>query len=205
MPRTISNLFSRAWRKLPWGGKDGIRGWVNRHPRPVLGTAAALSLVSLIVIALSLRTAPAEKPPEKAWFYDLHTHKLFTADRRAIPPIPGPSGQLTREMPSGVRAHIFTCGECGHHEQFIGYLELYAKKARTSMENLTRGSVTGTPTRLEQPALEALSSGTFVKRPHDPIDGWVRLKSEAGLAILGEINDRCPDGNPPRSCEPGSG
>jgi len=61
------------------------------------------------------------------WFYDLNTKELYIAPRDSKSPTKAPSDEGKDTM-SGVRAYVFSCGECGDEsKRFIGYLEKFEK------------------------------------------------------------------------------
>ena len=73
------------------------------------------------------------KPPTKEWFYDLNTGKLFTVDKRLIPPTEAPSGRLPKVEPAGVKACVLTYAyHQNQSNRFIGFLEKANPRAQAA-------------------------------------------------------------------------
>lgn len=107
----------------------GLRDWFSEHPSAVK-TVVGLSVLLVVVVAIQ-RLRPDEPPavdvPQKGWYYDLNTDKLFTAERGLIPPIQAPSGRTPDGKKAGVRAYVLSyVYDPNEAERFIGFLETTA-------------------------------------------------------------------------------
>jgi len=144
----------------------------------------------------SRRSVQPARRNDRAWFFDLNTNQLFVDDVRAIPPITAPSGPR-----AGVRAYVFTCGDCNDAKQrFIGYLETYTPDAARQLADARR-SLESDPQSVDylMVARDA-RAGRLIRRPNDA--DWTPAHSEAGVAIITSLARRCPQGTRIRPCLP---
>ncbi len=147
------------------------------------------------------------------FFYDLNTGKLFVADALEIAPIEAPSGKPFAlpdgtEIPAGVRAFVYACGECDPKTRKIGYLEMYTQeaknlllKARKQEEAVARGEKTAIDLGMDFE--EAFTRGRLIaERPEEgkpvrffPTDGEGAEKS---VKIMAALVGGCPKGKSTR-------
>jgi len=180
------------WERLALGK------WINKNPKIVIGISiASVSIFLLIVIAQLMPYRPPAIPQTyKAWFYDLNTGKLFTAESREIPPIDAPSGKLPDGQLAGVKAYVLSyLREPNESERFIGYLEKYTPQGkeiidsfRKSQKNVTNESV------------QRLNKNRFVRRLDD--DHWFLANSNEGRVILEQVSRINEMGQIPHYCPP---
>ncbi len=160
-------------------------------------TVAALVLIvgiGLIVVrgagGPDRRGAPA---PQSNYFYDLGTGELFTQPVAALPPVTAPSGG------EGVRAFVFTCGECTPSQLVVGYLQRLNEKAI---------EVSGRLAQVEDTKRQALytdiQGGTFVAAP--PAAGeqprWMPIITMESKALLQAHMRMCPGEERAMLCTP---
>ena len=90
-----------------------------------------------------LATAPpsgqtATPPPKRSgqiWYYDLNNGRLFTGKATDIAPIDAPSGPLPGGAPAGVKAYVFSYGDCDDESQrFVAWLERASRNAKRVAE-----------------------------------------------------------------------
>lgn len=143
----------------------------SREPRFAVSAAVAgvgFLIVMAIYVSLPQRVRPSER---LAYYYDLRTQELFVDSAVQTPPILSPTDGEQDQAPSGVRAHVFGCGDSSDpSNRYIGFLE-------------TSGD-----------------QGVLVRRVTD--EDWVKMKSEAGFAIIHEAGGRCGEGEDAVRCEP---
>lgn len=151
-----------------------LRDWMNNNPATALAAVVALLIVSLAVLVTQLGGTGGGPTP--VYFWDLDAGEPFEAPADAMPPVDAPSGGV------GVRAHLYTCGECTAEEWF-GYLETHSDRARRMYAET--GDLPGAPDDLLVRRLDG--------------DEWVALESRAGDAVLDVVYERCESPGP---CEP---
>src|SRR5690606_14705862 len=109
------------------------------------------------------------------------------------------------ELPAGVRAHVFACGECpdvtgmtpeevGQAGAYIAYLEMYTEKGKAALTGTGEGG---------QPSPEMMidpMEQTLVARVEDM--NWQPMYSERGYRLTETAIRSCPDGSPPVACRP---
>ncbi|MDX1682512.1 MAG: hypothetical protein R3336_05290 [Phycisphaeraceae bacterium] len=190
-------------------GRDTLRGWLNRHSGLALAAAAVVIVVSGLVVSWAMAPPPEDPYASVVYYYDMNKGLLFPGPRDEIPPILPESGVLPgSQMPAGARAHVFTCGECGPPDQFVGYLEIYPQKSHAVRRRIQdqQADPESAPPRVTDEELKLLQMGPAIRRPTgnmNDMSQWVAPQSEEAAKILDEIARRCPDGRAPRPCQPG--
>jgi hypothetical protein len=180
---------SRERLRLP-----GLRDWVNEHPGAVK-TVAGVSALLLVVVAIQ-QFRPDEPPvvevPEKEWYYDLNTGKLFAAERGLTSPIKAPSGPTPDSEKAGVRAYVLSyVGEPNEAERFIGFLQTVA----------TEEMLANAPKRPRTPsAANQWARGKMIRRVAD--EDWVLADSEEGRKIREEAFAPNENGETPTYVRP---
>ena len=160
----------------------GLSEWMNK--KSVAAAAVAVLLGSLLAIVLSSGGSGTASQPMHAYFFDLSTNELFTADKTLLAPIEAPSGSFKGE-PGGVSAFIYSCRQCDPDEWEIRYLLKYSDAAKQHMLQLQEQH----PDKAvympqDRAATEPFRSGILVKRPEDA--NWVRKASPEGTTIVRE-------------------
>lgn len=127
------------------------------------------------------RVAP---PQEEVYYYDLGSKELFNVKLPAFPPVEAPSGHKQESgQPGGVRAHLFSCGECNKEEQFIGYLENMTKAAHDVADLVFVQDKT-----VDGSQLDLMENETMVKAPEE--GEWV--SQPKGLKdIMDKVKAKC--------------
>jgi len=182
-----------------------IREFMNNNPAVVTVGAVFVLILCLFAIMCQLRgPGGGQGGPVDLYFLDEGTGVLFTAESDRQPPIAAPSD--TGGGTSGVRAHVFGCGDCPGkltgltREEveakgaFIGYLEKYTPEAKAAMEQAMSG---------EEPDIEIMyemDQGRLIRLPDS--DQWIDANSEQGVDVYSTIREQCPGDERPRQCFP---
>lgn len=103
-----------------------MREWLNNNSTLVASVAVVVLVVALGVVFFQQR-GPGYGGASEVYFWDLEREEPFPHSVDVIPPIEAPSGGR------GVRAHLYTCGECNPAEWF-GYLETHTEEAKRIYE-----------------------------------------------------------------------
>jgi hypothetical protein len=149
-----------------------LRAWINERAKLVVAAAAVSLLVLLIafIICFSRDRADRVRPDDKAWFYDLNTGRLFTADAGLVPPTKSPSGPLPDGRAAGVKAYVLSyASEPTESDRFIGFLET---RCPGSGDDSSEGGAS------------KWASGKLIKRVEDA--NWVPADSPWGRRIMAE-------------------
>lgn len=177
---TVSSLYP-----LDKGKTMSIREFTQKYP--VVAVVLAVVVVGFAVY----RVAGGKRggSGNLRWFYDVQTGQLFSHDGNALPPIAAPSGG------EGVRAHVFTCGNCSNAaDRQIAYLE---KNVRPETPT---GDAT-TPTNPNPGQMMMLKEGRQLVAQPDTELKWIALESPAGMRLT-RMADRCPDPKKLQMCQP---
>ena len=178
----------------------GLREFLNRNS--VLATVLAA-----LVLALSLgflfyhQRGSKTAPLADVYFYDLASTSanradgLFTAKEDSPLPLDLPLGAPDAQ-PTGVRAWVFSCGDCADRSSlFIGYLETWTKEYREARlqipELLKKRQPIPVAVRTHQGRL--VSSADEIK--------WYGFNTGEGQRIMGEVIKHCGE-TPPTPCDP---
>jgi len=177
----------------------GVRQCLNKYSCAVSILASAVLFLSLGWIAYQSRffLIESSSAPD-VWFYDMGSGKLFVVKSTRIPPIEAPSGPMANGHAAGVRARVFSCGDCSDRsERFIGWLEKHTPEAKQAMVHQQTDD--GSP---EPQSNITYLQGLLVRS----VDGyyWVEADSDEGRQIMQVSRKRCPNGTVPHSCFPGS-
>lgn len=181
-----------------------VRDWMNNNSALVTIAAVVILVISLGVIIMNTRGRNSYGPIE-LYYYDLNTGKLFVAMSNEFPPIEAPSGPYgDRGLPGGVRAHVFSCNDCGDFEgmtaeqvaqtgAYIAYLEMYTPEGKAAL--------TADP---EDPEAESMMVDPMEQTLVKTIDGdrWLSMYSEEGYQVTEQTIQACPDGSAARACRP---
>jgi hypothetical protein len=180
-----------------------VRDWMNNNSAVVTILAVVILVISLGVIIMQTRGRGAPRTID-LYFYDLNTNQLFVARSDQIPPIPAPSGPLRGQpgdLPAGVRAHVFACGDCPsglrgltpeqveQRGAYVAYLDMYTEEGRRALAG-------DAPTDMMTDPMEQ----TLVRRVADR--DWQPMYSEVGFRLTETAVRACPEGAPAVACRP---
>lgn len=141
------------------------------------------------------RATPTGIEHEQVWYYDLNTQELFAASHRLVPPIEAPSGLTPDGELAGVRAYVFSCGDCGDPEQrYIGWVEKYTPEVRRAIRYQTGIAGEDEAAGADLPA-PRWDEGHLIRSVENGTD-WVQALSRAGQAIQERAMQRCETGAP---------
>ena len=154
-----------------------VREWLNNNSNVATSAAIVLLVVALTVLYFQAG-GRGDIGAREVYFMDMDTGEFFTGRLDAIPPIEAPSGGR------GVRANLYTCGECEPGEWF-GYLETYTSQAKRQYE--------------EEGILSEADEDYLVRSLGG--DRWEPYFSMAGEQLRDRVYDHCP-GMPDRFPEP---
>jgi len=171
-----------------------IREYMNNNPAVItIGAVVVLVICLGFIIRTIMGGSSSAGGVVDVYFYDMNTGELFNAASNEFPPIQSPTDE--GDQLSGVKAHVYSCGDCGDKSsRFIGYLERYTPEAKAKME-AARDS--------EQPIMEEvyeMNQGREIKRPDDA--QWINDNSEEAMMLRDELRKRCNEGESVRNCFP---
>lgn len=173
---------SKAYSSKPYKGDTFLQRFaefrvlISTHPVLKISISVLCAILIILTIRLSLFSSDQEiiTNPDNAWFYDINTGKLFTAEKTKFPPIEAPSGPMPNGQPAGVMANVLTYDPTGkdNSQQFIGYLEKLTEEGKQAWQEA-----------LESDRLAEMNSSTgrLIKRVEDK--EWVKADSPEGLKI----------------------
>ena len=184
--------IEERWERL------GLRKWINNNPKVIIGISIASMLIFLLIVISQLMPykPPILSQPPKAWFYDLNTNKLFTAEGDKIPPIDAPSGPLPDEQPAGAKARVFSyVRDPNESERFIGYLEKYTPQGKEIIFSFRKSG-----NKVTKEMVLQLNRNRFIRKVDD--DRWFLADSNEGRVILRSILFPNEKGLQPYYCPP---
>jgi len=173
----------------------------------VLFTATSFCIIMMWLG--SNKTGPVTRP---LWFYDLGSKQLFIASSKLVPPIDAPSGPLSDGSPAGVRAYVFTCGDCADPDKrFIGWLERNTTQNENQIDPRTsprtsprtaQSTANSSPDDIPRPIRTRgySRSSRQIRSIND--DTWVAANSSQGFKIRRAVHTRCTSGSPVKQCYP---
>lgn len=191
-----------------------LRDWMNNNSAIVTIAAVVILILSLGYIVWSSKGPSYGARVIDVYYYDLNTQKVFTAKSDQVPPIDAPSGPFRtpagQEVPGGVRAYLFACGDCQDFTGltaaelqakggFIGWLEMYTPEAKAMLTQPPGESPEAAAER-EMRMYQVWESGQLIASPDNL--RWVSQNTEEGVRITSQIEGKCPGGTP-KPCLPG--
>jgi hypothetical protein len=138
-------------------------------------------------------------PPEMVYFYDVDNAEVFTHTLADPPPVRTPKQAAEDPEPKGVRAFIYSCGQCTPDKWFIAYVERFNATAQDAWQRrIEARHLADVPSPAED--IPAAKLGRFVATLEDK--HFVAVTSEESKDILKRATANCPDGNKPVECFP---
>ncbi|QQE12287.1 hypothetical protein JD969_02090 [Planctomycetota bacterium] len=172
-----------------------LREKIEQNP-----TAAAIGAVVVLVIAIAvialqsgLLGGSRGTGVREAYFLDTGTKQIFRGGISEQAPIKAPSGK------EGVRAFIYTCGECADDyagldeagvqgaDAFIGYTQRLDPKAKKMLE---KAKAAGQDLMM----VEMQLSQNGYQYSDAKATKWVSQNSRAGMGVVQSVQSKCPDG-----------
>lgn len=165
-----------------------MRQNIQSNPIPIAIAAAAVLLVVIALVVRSRVSKPTVPGLTGHWYYDIQSKQLFVEPERDLPlAVPPSNAMLVGVVPGGLRAHVFSCGDCNNEsERQILYVESYAP-VRDAQE-------LGVPS-------DGTPNAVFIIAKFEPPFRWVRSDSLDGLAIRNSAEKLC-GGKPATECLP---
>lgn len=159
----------------------------------VIAAVALLVGVGLIVARGGGPDRRGVPGPEAHFYYDLDTGELFTESVTRTPPITAPSGG------EGVRAFVFTCGQCASSQLVIGYLQKLSGQAIEATDQLTN-----VDEDKRHPLYAQIQGGTFVAVAPEAGQPprWLPAVSPESKAIIQSYLTICPGKKRALLCTP---
>jgi hypothetical protein len=104
----------------------------RQQATPVQLTLPPSAMEGLLALPPAATTpAPPPKRTGQVWYYDLNTGKLFTGRIDDIAPIDAPSGPTPAGQQAGVKAYVFSYGNCSNEsERFVAWVERTSVQAK---------------------------------------------------------------------------
>lgn len=183
----------------------GIRDTLNQNQNIVVVVAVVILVTALIYIFFRSTGSDLSRRQARAYYKDVVTGEVFTAETQKIPPIQSPDGN------QAVLVRFFSCtDDCGKDDRFVGYYMKYTEEIKR---------------RLEEQREEAEQQGEEMSVDSDTYELWeeserallaalpkqggeVDLTSEGAwtprLELVQAIEERlvCDDGDRARPCFP---
>jgi len=188
-----------------------VREWLNKNSAPVTIVSIFLLIMALGAIVWQMKPTQYEYEPVDVWYYDLNTGELFPEKSNRIPPVETPSGPVgSQDMPAGVRAYVFSCGECTRDEMYIGWLEMFTKEAKEKIEATRQGGEDGEYVPDDMMMMEEMmweegqliQAGKTLDVEEELKSGWVSQNSDPAFMIMEVAQGRCGEERYPQTCLP---
>lgn len=185
-----------------------IREWINQNATLVTVLAIIVLVLCFGILYKRVHQRRYAGRITAFYYYDIQTDALYADSPFVIPPIDAPSGPG-----QGVRAYVFSCGECpqvlsgmttDELEQVnvrIGWLEKYDEETRRKILDPTASSQLAEPPTLINDHWRQWDKGHLIKAVDD--EQWVVSVSEQGMQLMRHVSKLCPENkNMPKRCLP---
>lgn len=193
-----------------------MRDWMNNNSALVTVGAVVVLILSLGYIVWSSKGPGYGPRVIDIYYYDLNTKQVFVGKSDQYPPIDAPSGRGYKlpngqEIPAGVRAYVFACGECPDvtglsldelqaKNAFVAYVEMYTMEVRDMLMKQAAGEAPSGPEQ-EGMMYEMFERGQLIADPAKLT--WVLANTEQAMQIQSSLEGRCPGPEPIQPCLPG--
>lgn len=169
----------------------GFREIVQQN-QPIVAVVAVIVIIGSVVWMAN--GGKNSSLPKQVYFYDVGSGELFAADRAAQPPIEAPSG-----AGNGVKAVVYSCGECSDSSLQVAFVTTYSEEARAAMQKMANAADGGVDVELA----EVIDNGTLVAMPAEGggEPQWVSAVTQEGIQIMGRAGDICGS-QPAKPCFP---
>ena len=178
------------------------REWMNQNSALITIGAVLVLIGALYAIIRQQWGSTASYKPIDVYYYDMsltsgtEMERLFAGKSNEFPPIDAPSHAKTPDgSPTGVRAWVFSCGDCSDKSKwFIGFLETYTKDAKEAMLEMTKTppaatAAAGPPPMPTGAEMMARENGHLISIPGE--DKWVPYSGPDGLGLIQRAQSRC--------------
>lgn len=177
------------------------RKWIGEHSA-IVALVAVLVLGGSVVLIWWSRSGPSGAAPVRVYFLDLNTRELFAAPSTSIPAIAAPSDGAGATPLKGVRAFVFSCGDCRTEaDRTIGWLETYSPEGQKKLAPLF-----GPNRPPNGPTNPDEMQGILDPGEHLVADAkeenWYDANSPEAGRIRRDAMNPCPSGERPRECRP---
>jgi hypothetical protein len=188
--------------------RQKIVGAIEKNKAMSIGLSLAAMLTGVTVIHFHLSASDEEvddnrtpvwvEKPREVYFYDIDTEAVFAHSLANPPPIHTPTQQPT-DQPHGLRAYIYSCGECAPQNWYIGHLETFDPVAREAWARRMRAR--RRPDMPEAAVAPNADFGRYIVNPEDKGTLHVADSPEAKEVLARDVRP-CADGSAPHPCEP---
>lgn len=171
-----------------------VRSKLQRNsPLTVLVALAVLVICGVVIWRFRQQSATQRDVPNRQWFLDVGTGKLYPVDANLPAPQEPPSrATLPDGSPGGVKAYVFSCGDCNDaRAQFVGYVETLPESERVK------------PPDMRNPSAATIARITVTNTSALGLE-WLPMKSEKAEKIILDLQSRCHDGGKLTECLPPS-
>ncbi len=163
-----------------------IRAWMNENQNLVAVIAVVIMVLALFFIFYQCQGRTTPTGSGNAYYYDVATGETFTDEATLIPPITSPAGN------EAVRAHYYTCGDCGEDERFVGYFEKYTPEAKQRIESAQQNE------EFSEYYYEMEGQGLLISLDAQQ---WYPIYSPQGEQLMSDKLN-CPSGQRLKYCHP---
>ena len=153
----------------------------NNGPAVTL-IAIVVLLISMAMLFRSLRGAGAPPPPRQVWYWDASAAQ-YTAG-----PETGVDAVLSADGSPRLRAFVYACGSCDKRAEWAGYL---SRLDDATVEQIKSMHAAGKGADEIRSFVESREDERLIRSLSDR--EWVSVQSDAGIAILTELNSKCSD------------
>jgi hypothetical protein len=189
---------------LKLGEGDGAKPR-EKHVKAKIAVVAVLLCLAAGIAARYFLREPAPLTGPGEYYYDLSTGKTFLAPGGLVPPITAPSAATVDGHEAGVRAAVFSCGDCKDAgSQTVVYVEMLSpdvRKAWLEKQEYYKKRDIEMPPHAAAELREQLDAGEMIAHPGTTSLKWVVAASAEGQAISAEPATLC-NGGPGIQCRP---
>lgn len=120
-------------------------GWISKNPLVAVIVAVIALGIAGFFIFRSIKPATASATNwSKVWCYDLAKGAPFVGTEQKVPAFAIDGSTTTDGTPAGVRAEVFSCGECSDDSsRFVGWVWKFTPEVAKSLQQVIDGMPNG--------------------------------------------------------------
>lgn len=178
--------------------------WIGKNPLAVVIGCLVALLISAFVIYRSVNPAASSATNwSKVWCYDLSKGAIIVGTEKTVPPFSITGAAAADGSPAGVRAEVFSCGDCADESQrFVGWLWKFTPEVAKTLQEIVDSKPKGFVD--DNPYDSAVAQGDpnvmLIASP-DRLGDWYPAHSEEAGQIKENLMSRCM-GQPAKPCSP---
>lgn len=177
-------------------------GWISKNPLVAVIVAVIALGIAGYFIFRSIKPAEASATNwSKVWCFDVAKGSPFVGTEQKVPPFAIDGSTTTDGSPAGVRAEVFSCGECSDESaRFVGWLWKFTPEVAKTVQEMVNarpnGFVEDSP--YDSAAARGDANAILIAASDRPGE-WYPEPTDEASSVKAKVATRC-NGQPAKPC-----